>query len=113
MVAAHHKLAAAERSILSGDASRTIAWVRSDWEFHRSIVSACHSESLLMNLSSVFDRFLRYHLLAKSFRGQAVADDHRALFELALARDSKAAKEIIHRHVMSGVEHIRTQLGLR
>ncbi|MBP2551867.1 DNA-binding GntR family transcriptional regulator [Neorhizobium galegae] len=113
VVAAQHKLAAAERRLLSGDASRTIDWVRSDWDFHRSIVSACNSETLMANLSSVFDRFLRYHLLARSFRGQGVADDHRSLFELALARDLQAAKRVIHQHVMSGVEHVRTQLKLQ
>lgn len=108
VVAAYHRLAAAERSLLSGDASRTIDWVRCDWQFHHSIVSACNSETLMSNLSSVFDRFLRYHLLAKSFRGQAVCDDHRSLFQAALARDLDASKQVIRQHVMSGVDHILT-----
>jgi DNA-binding GntR family transcriptional regulator len=106
IVAAHHKLAAAERSLLAGDTSRTVEWVRRDWEFHQSIVSACNSTTLMASLSSVFDRFLRYHLLAKSFRGKAVAEDHRLLFDLALAKDFGGAKRMIRDHVMSGVEHI-------
>lgn len=113
VVAAQHKLAAAEKRLLSGDVSRTMDWVRSDWDFHRSIVSACNSETLMATLSSVFDRFLRYHLLARSFRGQGVANDHRSLFELALARDFRTAKEVIQQHVMSGVEHIRKELKLK
>ena len=76
IVAAHHKLAAAEKTLLSGDVSRTIDWVRYDWEFHQAIVSACNSTTLMTILSSVFDRFLRYHMLARSFRGQPVVDDH-------------------------------------
>ena len=107
IVAAHHKLAVAERKLLAGDASRTVDWVRYDWEFHRSIVSACNSAALMANLSSVFDRFLRYHMLAESFRGKPVVDDHRLLFELALAKDSEGAKKVIRDHVMSGVTHIR------
>jgi GntR family carbon starvation induced transcriptional regulator len=106
IVAAHHKLAAAERRLLAGDVTRTIDWVRYDWEFHHSIVSACNSATLMANLSSVFDRFLRYHMLAESFRGKPVVDDHKLLFELALAKDTEGARNIIRRHVESGVEHV-------
>ncbi len=106
IVAAHHRLAAAERKLLAGDTSRTIEWVRYDWEFHRAIVAACDSRTLLQNLSSVFDRFLRYHMLAESFRGKGVVEDHKRLFEHALARDVDAAKDIIRNHVLKGVEHI-------
>ncbi|MGF9564211.1 GntR family transcriptional regulator [Neorhizobium sp. JUb45] len=106
IVAAHHRLAAVERRLLSGDFSRTIDWVRYDWEFHQAIVAACNSAALMQNLSSVFDRFLRYHMLAESFRGQPVVDDHRMLFEIALKKDVAAAKDILRRHIRSGVEHI-------
>ncbi|MDM9621864.1 GntR family transcriptional regulator [Rhizobium sp. S96] len=106
IVAAHHKLAAAEKNLLAGDASRTIDWVRYDWEFHQAIVSACNSATLMTTLSSVFDRFLRYHMLAQSFRGKAVVDDHKLLFELAIKRDVEGAREVVRRHVQSGVEHV-------
>ncbi|CCM76899.1 GntR family transcriptional regulator [Rhizobium mesoamericanum] len=106
IVAAHYKLAAAERKLLGGDDSRTVDWVRYDWEFHQAIVSACNSTTLMATLSSVFDRFLRYHMLARSFRGKDVADDHRLLFELALKRDVEAARAVIRRHVQSGVDHV-------
>ncbi|MDL2398153.1 GntR family transcriptional regulator [Rhizobium mayense] len=106
IVAAHHKLATAEKTLLSGDASRTIDWVRYDWEFHQAIVSACNSSTLMTVLSSVFDRFLRYHMLARSFRGRAVVDDHRLLFQLALKRDIEGAQAAIRRHIQSGLDHV-------
>jgi DNA-binding GntR family transcriptional regulator len=106
IVEAYHKLSAAERILLSGDVSRTIEWVRYDWEFHRSIVSACGSITLMANLSSVFDRFLRYHLLARSFRGEAVALDHKQLVDAALAKDVEAARKIISQHVLNGMQSI-------
>lgn len=106
IVAAHHRLAAVERRLLNGDFSRTIDWVRYDWEFHQAIVAACNSSALMQNLSSVFDRFLRYHMLAESFRGQPVVDDHRMLFEIALRKEAASAKDIIRQHIRSGVEHI-------
>jgi DNA-binding GntR family transcriptional regulator len=106
IVAAHHKLAAAEKKLLAGDTSRTVDWVRYDWEFHQAIVSACNSSSLMAALSSVFDRFLRYHMLAQSFRGKAVVDDHKLLFDLALKRDVEGARAVIRKHIRSGVEHV-------
>lgn len=106
IVAAHYRLAAAERTLLKGDVSRTIEWVRYDWEFHQAIVSACNSSSLMATLSSVFDRFLRYHMFAESFRGQPVVDDHKLLFELAIKRDVEGATAVIKRHIQSGVEHV-------
>lgn len=109
IVAAHHRLAAIERKLLAGDTSRTIEWVRYDWEFHQAIVSACNSATLMQTLSSVFDRFLRYHMLAENFRGQAVVEDHRLLFELALQKNAEAAKDVLRRHIHSGVEHILRQ----
>lgn len=112
IVAAHHRLAAVERRLLAGDTARTIDWVRCDWEFHRAIVAASKSTTLLQNLSSVFDRFLRYHMLAGSFRGTAVVDDHKLLFERALARDADGARKIITSHVQKGVEHILKEPGL-
>jgi DNA-binding GntR family transcriptional regulator len=107
LVAAHHKLSTVERSLLAGDSSRTVDWVRYDWEFHQALVSACNSVNLMAALSSVFDRFLRYHLLAESFRGQPVVDDHRLLFELAMNRDHEGACRMLTRHVKNGVEHVQ------
>jgi DNA-binding GntR family transcriptional regulator len=106
IVASHHKLSVAEGKLLAGDVSRTIDWVRYDWEFHQAIVSACNSATLMAALSSVFDRFLRYHMLARSFRGQPVVDDHKLLFELAIKRDVEGARSVVRRHIQSGVDHI-------
>ncbi len=106
LVAAHHKLASVERSLLGGDASRTVDWVRYDWEFHQALVAACNSASLMAALSSIFDRFLRYHLLAESFRGQPVVDDHKRLFEMAMSRDHEGARQMLTKHVQDGLNHV-------
>lgn len=106
VVAAHHKLAAVERRILDGDTSCTADWVRYDWEFHRALVASCNSLALMSTLSSVFDRFLRYHLIAESFRGMPVVDDHLQLFELAMKRDIEGARAILNRHVRDGTDHV-------
>jgi DNA-binding GntR family transcriptional regulator len=43
----------------------------------------------------------------------ALVEDHKRLFELALAKDLDAAKQVIRQHVMSGVDHVRKAVKLR
>lgn len=106
VVAAHHKLSVVEAQLLSGDMERTVQWVRYDFAFHNALLSACGSQTLLALHASVFDRFIRYHLLAASFRGAAVAEDHRALFELAMQRDVDRCIGKLTGHIKAGVEHV-------
>ncbi|MNY78152.1 hypothetical protein D3C86_2182950 [compost metagenome] len=54
----------------------------------------------------MFDRFIRYHMLAASFRGSAVMDDHRALFDLAMRRDAEGIVAKLTGHIRSGVDYV-------
>jgi DNA-binding GntR family transcriptional regulator len=106
VVAAHHKLAAIEKRLLSGESNRTPEWILYDRNFHESLISACGSRSLMALHTSVFDRFVRYHMLAGSFRGRPVADDHLALLKAALDRDGTTAQSLLDAHVNKGIEHV-------
>lgn len=106
VVAAHHKLAAIERQLLEGNRQRTPEWIAYDWAFHNALISACGSRLLMKTHGSVFDRFLRYHMLAASFRGPAVSKDHEALFKLAMSRDAEGAKSRLAEHVNLGIDHV-------
>lgn len=106
VVAAHHKLAATEKRLLAGQERHTVNWVRYDFAFHNALISACGSQVLLDLHAAIFDRFLRYHMLAASFRGAGVVNDHRALYDMALARDVQGAQAMLAGHVNSGVEHV-------
>lgn len=99
VVAAHHKLARMEASLLAGDDSNTQQWKRYDWEFHQALVSACGSKALLDLHSGIYDRYLRYQMVFVIFRGPVAADEHRALLECALNRDAKQAAAILDGHV--------------
>lgn len=105
VVAAHHKLAGLERRMNGGDHSEVESWKRYDWEFHQALISACGSTVLMETHASVFDQYLRYQLLALSFRGEIAAAEHAALRDCALAKDSGKAREILVRHIQGGVEH--------
>ncbi len=106
VVAAHHKLSVIEGQLLAGEIDRTAQWVRYDFAFHNALISACGSRTLLDLHASVFDRFIRYHMLAASFRGAAVMDDHRALFDLAMRRDADRIVAKLTGHIRSGVDYV-------
>lgn len=105
VVAAHHKLAAMERRMSEGDRSQVDLWKRYDWEFHQALISACGSRVLMETHAAVFDKYLRYQLIALSFRGDIAAEEHKIIHDCALDRDAVTAKEVLSRHVDGGVEH--------
>jgi len=105
VVAAYHKLATLERRMREGDRSETELWKRYDWEFHQALISACGSTVLMETHAGVFDKYLRYQMIALSFRGDIAAEEHRILHACALERDARRAREVLIEHVEGGVEH--------
>jgi len=105
LVSAHYKLARMEGVMASGDTSHTEDWKRYDWEFHQALISACGSKLLMEAHAAVFDKYLRYQMVALSYRGKIAADEHKQLLDAALNRDQKNAKKILGRHIQGGVEH--------
>jgi DNA-binding GntR family transcriptional regulator len=105
LVSAHYKLARMEKVMATGDTSHAEDWKRYDWEFHQALIAACGSRLLMETHSSVFDKYLRYQMVALSYRGSVAEEEHKQLLEAALKRDSKTAKEILQRHIQAGVEH--------
>jgi DNA-binding GntR family transcriptional regulator len=105
VVAAHHKLATSEGRMARGELDQTETWKRYDSEFHQALISACGSRVLMDTHAAVFDKYLRYQMIALSFRGDIAAREHAALLRAALARDGAAAKATLERHITGGVEH--------
>jgi DNA-binding GntR family transcriptional regulator len=105
VVAAHHRLARMEERMAQGDRSVTEQWKQYDWQFHQTLISACGSKMLVDTHAAVFDKYLRYQMLALSYRGDIAAREHALLLECALNRDAAKAREVLSRHVAGGVEH--------
>lgn len=106
VVAAHYKLAAVESDLIGGGQSAVEQWVRYDWGFHHATISACNAPALMQTHSSVFDRYMRYHMLVLSFRGKIAAEEHERMRDLVVSGDADAAIELLVFHVQSGVEHV-------
>lgn len=99
VVASHHKLSLMERQMLANDRTRPETWKGYDREFHHELISACGSQALLETHDSVYDRYLRYQMVAVIFRGQQAADEHQKLLEAALRRDAETAMTILKTHI--------------
>jgi DNA-binding GntR family transcriptional regulator len=105
VVAAHHRLARMEERMAQGDSSGTEEWKQYDWQFHQALISACGSRMLIDTHAAVFDKYLRYQMIALSYRGEIAAREHALLLECAMQRDVTRASEVLTRHVAGGVEH--------
>jgi DNA-binding GntR family transcriptional regulator len=105
IVAAHHKLSQAEERLRPGEEAALEHWRRFDSEFHRTLIAACGSRTLMATHATVFDRYLRYQNMALGFRGEIAVREHRALRDAAMARDAAAARAILVAHILGGVEH--------
>lgn len=104
VVAAQHKLRLMEQRMLKGEEADTRLWKRYDWEFHQALISACGSRELMQAHAIAFDKYLRYQMVAVTFRGEVAAQEHVALRDSALERDSQRAIEILTRHINDCVE---------
>ena len=109
VVAAHHKLATYEKKMSSGDRGEAEAWKRYDAAFHNALISACGSKLLLETHAAVYDKYLRYLVLANVFRGRVAMNEHRKLVECALARDWKSAQRTLDAHVRDCVACIEAK----
>ena len=105
IVSAHHKLSLMEKRMLSDDRSETELWKRYDFEFHHALISACGSTALLDTHAGIYDKYLRYQMVAVVFRGKIAADEHRQLLECALVRDAKTAEKVLVTHIQDCVAH--------
>jgi len=106
VVAAHHKLALMEKRMAAGDRTEAETWKRYDWEFHHALISACGSHVLLETHATIYDRYLRYQMIAAVYRGEAASAEHRTLLESALAREWRAAQRALTKHVQDCVDHM-------
>jgi len=101
VVSAHHKLAATERTVLAeGDDPELRK--RYDGEFHQALISACGSRELMHTHAIVFDKYFRYAL---RYRGSETINQHKALLECALKRDTGKARAVLTDHINGCVAH--------
>jgi len=105
LVAAHYKLHLMEQKMLEGDDSQKEDWKRYDWEFHLAMIAACGSKNLLSLHAVLYDKYLRYQMLVLTYRGEEAVEEHREMFDAALARDVEHAARTLQTHIEKGLDH--------
>lgn len=105
IVAAHHKLQSMERRMLESTGAEIPGWKHFDRDFHAALISACGSETLMRAHADICDKYLRYQMLALTFRGEISMREHEMLLNLALERDAEAAKKLLVTHIHGGVDY--------
>jgi DNA-binding GntR family transcriptional regulator len=104
VVSAHHKLSATEKRQQAGDSADNETWKRYDFEFHHALISACGSDTLLQAHAPVFDKYLRYLMIAGIYRGEITAREHQTLLDCALRRDAATAISVLKVHIEACVD---------
>jgi len=104
VVSAHHKLSLIEKRLQSGDRADSETWKRYDFEFHHALISSCGSDALLQAHAPVYDKYLRYQMLARIFRGEIAARAPKTLLDCALGRDAATASAVLKVHIEACVE---------
>jgi DNA-binding GntR family transcriptional regulator len=63
--------------------------------------------------ANAFDKYLRYLMIAFSFRGETAADEHHRLRDCALTRDAAQAIAVLEEHIRGCVDFTLTGGGAR
>ena len=90
---------AAMRCLLEAHALRE-SFEAGDMEWEGDVVAAHHK------LATIYDRYLRYQMIAGVYRGDVAATEHRRLLDSALKRDWKSAQATLAKHVNDCVTHM-------
>ena len=110
LVAAHHQLRRMEEKMLGGDDSEKELWKHYDSKFHLALIEASDSKNLIDLHHTLYSKYLRYQMLVLTYRGAEAVDEHKAMLDAALARDTKSASHLLKTHIINGLNHTLEQL---
>lgn len=103
VVASFHLLEKVESRLPEGPVVLNSEWSSLHRAFHKSIMSACPSERLIMHSSSLFDQAERYRHISARYRTvlKRKTEEHKLLMRAVLKRDMDTACHMHQEHVLS------------
>lgn len=107
VVTTHYQLQKLEKQPKGDPKSYGDEWERRNRAFHQALEAGCRSPWLLHFCSILYDQQERYRRRLSVYTRiePTIAEEHRQIKELALARDLKACK-ILKAHIEHGARHI-------
>ena len=89
-------------------------WSAYNWEFHSALYRPANKPETMKVLSSLHkkcDRYIRLQLLSGDHIARA-EQEHGELIELCRKRNKRAAKALMHKHIVGVEEDLVEELGL-
>lgn len=107
IMSALHRLNKIEER-MSGSPADDPKWRSAHKEFHRALVVACGSPTLLSIRESLYDRSERYRSLSAAYRPvkRDKAGEHRELMLAAVNRDSDRSVTLIEKHIRNTTQNV-------
>lgn len=101
LVAAYHRLSKVEERIYDDPKGLSADWEKRNQDFHEALISACPSQWLRHFRGILYHQSERYRRLALAGRAvpRNVHEEHKAIFEAAMARDVEAACRLTEDHI--------------
>jgi DNA-binding GntR family transcriptional regulator len=101
IVGAFHRLARATGARSSGFVADIELWEVAHKAFHRALISACGSSTLLEIAGRLYDRGARYRMLMAtiSLPSERLVKEHQRLVDAVLERDPDQGCELLRRHM--------------
>lgn len=104
VTSAYQKLAYVEKQMMETQDAKPFLyhWSVHDWEFHRTLMSACKSDLLMKAYKTAFDTFRMYavaELPNYGFGQKLTAKEHLDIYTAAMDRDAPACIAAISLHV--------------
>jgi len=100
LVLAFHRLSRAPRSVQPDNYEENPSWEQLHRAFHFALLQACDSPLLLGFCEQLYDQAYRYRQLAarKAYKRRNELDEHRALFDAAMANRVDDARLLMAAH---------------
>jgi DNA-binding GntR family transcriptional regulator len=113
VVSAYHKLSLAEQRLRVDPKGAFDDWEGCNRQFHEALVGACRSRWMLRFRSLLYQQSERYRRIS-ALKGPPpveVHDEHRAIFDAAMARNADLAGAVLTAHIHRAPAVIR-KIGL-
>lgn len=107
IIAAFHLMQKLEPSLRKGAGHEPDLWTARHREFHEALVSACNSAWVLRFRQTLFDQARRYRSLSmKHSSTPGRMEQHQALMEAVLSRNTEKACAIAESHIRDTAKNI-------
>lgn len=115
VVSAYHRLSRAEERLATDVSGVFDEWEDRNRAFHEALTSACPSRWILRFQALLYQQAHRYRRLSAMTPGvpASVHEEHREIFEAAMARDVERADRVVARHIQFSLSSIKSRGTLK